>query len=523
MSEMKSYKHIYLLIGLVLTLGSCEQEFPIIPPPGGPGTPVQPLPPDPGSADFTKFVVRGNSLTAGFQANALFDMGQMNSLGNILSQQFALVGGGEFIQPDINHENGFNSLFSDLSDPNPANWVIKGRLILAGDPPLPVATDSDIGALPIPIVNPGFIYTGPPVNNVSVPGVFLGQALIPQTGDWSLFGIDPRFNPFYARFASNPGVSTMIGDAATAGGTFFALWLGNNDVLLYAITGASGLAPITSATDFAFQYGAALSIMTTDPNIQGVVANIPDVESLPFFGLVPWNAIPFEEGDPIIDLVNSVYDATYNAAIAGAAAFGLISQEEAALRTIQFAAGANGILVDDESLTTLTGLPNPLPPSLPNLRQATEEDLITLSAGAVLGTLADPNDPLSVIGVGVPLSDRFTLLIDELTEVRDRTIAFNTIIANTIAVIGVDDRVAHVDMNQVYLNLVENSPLSIDGLAVSTGLAPPTGIFSEDGVHPNSRGYAITANAFIDAINAEFSANVPLVNIGQFPGTGLPQ
>lgn len=513
---MKSNKYLYLIIGFILALGSCEQEFPVIPPPGDPGTPVQPLPPDPGSADFTKFVVLGNSLAAGFQANALFDMGQMNSLGNILSQQFALVGGGEFIQPDINHENGFNSLFSDLSDPNPANWVIKGRLILAGDPPLPVATDSDIGALPIPIVNPGFIYTGPPVNNVSVPGVFLGQALIPQTGDWSLFGIDPRFNPFYARFASNPGVSTMIGDAATAGGTFFALWLGNNDVLLYAITGASGLAPITSVVDFAFQYGAALSIMTTDPNIQGVVVNIPGVETLPFFKLVAWNAIPFEAGDPVIDLVNSAYT-LYNGGLLQAAGGGLISPEEAQRRTIQFAAGDNGIVVDDESLTDLSAL------GLPSIRQTSAEDRITLSAGAVLGTLADPNNPLSVIGVAIPLADQFTLLIDELTEVRNRTAAFNTIIANTITAIGVDDRVAHTDMNQVYHELVDESPLLVDGLAVSAGLAPPTGIFSEDGVHPNSRGYAIAANAILEAINAKFSANVPLANIGEYPGTGLPQ
>lgn len=514
---MRSFNYIYLLIVLALTIGSCEQDFPVIPPPGGPGTPVQPLPPDPGSADFTKFVVLGNSLTAGFQANALFDMGQMNSLGNILSQQFALVGGGEFIQPDINHENGFNSLFSDLSDPNPANWIIKGRLILAGDPPIPTPTDSDVGALPIPIINPGFIYSGPPVNNVSVPGVFLGQALIPQTGDWSLFGIDPRFNPFYARFASNPGVSTMIGDAVASEGTFFTMWLGNNDVLLYAITGASGIAPITSVSDFTFQYGAALSIMTsTDPTIQGVVANIPDVEALPFFKLVPWNAIPFEEGDPVIDLVNSAYT-QYNGGLQLAAAGTLISPEEALRRTIQFTAGNNGIVVDDESLTDLSAL------GLPNLRQTSEEDLIALSAGAVLGTLADPNNPLSVIGVAVPLTDRFTLLVDERTEVRNRTAAFNTIIASTITAIGVADRVALADINQIYKDLVADSPLLVDGLAVSAGLAPPTGLFSEDGVHPNSRGYAFVANAFIEAINAKFSANVPLVNIGQFPGTGLPQ
>jgi hypothetical protein len=513
---MRSYKPIYLLVVLVLTFGSCEQEFPVIPPPNGPGTPVQPLPPSPGNADFTKFVVLGNSLTAGFQGNALFDMGQMNSLGIILSQQFALVGGGEFIQPDINHENGFNSLFSDLSDPNPANWIIKGRLILTGDPPLPTATDSDLGAVPIPIVNPGFIYTGAPVNNFSVPGIFLGQALIPQTGDWSLFGLDPRVNPFYARFASNPGVSTLIGDAVSAGGTFFTLWLGNNDVLLYAITGASGLAPLTSPSDFAFQYGAALSIMTTDPNIQGVVANVPEVESLPFFKLVAWNAIPFEEGDPVIDLVNSAYT-QYNGGLQLAMAGMLITPEEATQRTIQFAAGDNAIVVDDESLTDLSAL------GLPSIRQTSEEDLITLSAGAVLGTLADPNNPLSVIGVAVPLVDGFTLLAHERLEVQTSTDAFNTIIASTIGAIGVDDRVALADINQTYKDLVADSPLLVDGLAVSAGLAPPTGLFSEDGVHPNSRGYAFVANAFIEAINAKFSANVPLANIGQYPGTGLPQ
>ena len=443
-------------------------------------------------------------------------MGQFYSLGNILAGQFAAVGGGEFVQPDINTENGFNSLFSDLSDPNPANWIIKGRLILAGDPPLPTPTDSDLGAVPIPIVNPDFIYGGPPVNNFSVPGVLLGQALIPQTGDWTLAGLDPRFNPFYARFASSPGTSTMIGDAASAGGTFFAMWLGSNDVLLYAVTGASGEAPITSPSDFAFQYAAALNVMTQDPNIKGVVGNVPDITSLPYFKLVPWNSIEFGEGDPLLNLANQVY-ALYNGGLAQAVGAGFISLEEAQARNIQFVAGANGIVVEDESLTDLSGA------GLPSIRLATEMDLIGLAAGAVLGTLADPNDPLSVIGLAVPLADRFTLLSNELAEVQQTTDAFNTIIEGTIDNIGVADRVALADINRRFKLLVENSPVLIDGVSVTPGVAPPTGVFSEDGVHPNSRGYAIAANTFIDAINAKFGANVHNVNIGEYPGTALPQ
>ena len=512
---MKSSLYSTILLSLFLILFSCEQEWPEYPPPDEPEVP-DPGVPDPGSADFSKFVVVGNSLSAGFQSNALFDMGQFYSLGNILADQFTDVGGGEFVQPDINTENGFNALFSDLSDPNPANWIIKGRLILAGDPPLPTPTDSDLGAVPVPPVNPDFIYSGPPVNNFSVPGVLLGQALIPQTGDWTLAGLDPRFNPFYGRFASNPGTSTMIGEAAAAGGTFFAMWLGSNDVLLYAVTGASGEAPITSEADFAFQYGAALTVMTTDPNIKGVVGNVPDITSLPFFRLVPWNSIEFDEGDPLINLANQAY-ALYNGGLAQALAGGFITLEEAQARTIQFAAGANGIVVEDESLTDLSSN------GLPSIRLADENDLIGLTAGAILGTLADPNNPLSVIGLAVPLQDRFTLLSNELAEVQDRTDAFNTIIANTISAIGVEDRVALADINARFKFIVDNSPLLIDGVSVTPGVAPPTGIFSEDGVHPNSRGYAITANTFIDAINNKFGANVHQVNIGEYPGTALPQ
>jgi hypothetical protein len=511
---MKSYIY-FISLALFFGFSSCEQEWPVVPPPDK-SEPEDPGEPSAGTADFSKFVVLGNSTSAGFQSNALFNLGQMNSLGNILAEQFSEVGGGEFVQPDINTENGFNSLFSDLSDPNPGNWVVAGRLILAGDPPLPTPTASDLGAVPVPPVNPGFIYSGPPVNNFSVPGVLLGQALIPQTGDWSLAGIDPRFNPFYGRFASNPGTSTMIGDAVASGGSFFLMWLGSNDVLLYAVTGASGQAPLTSEADFAFQYGAALTIMTTDPDIQGVVGNVPDITSLPYFKLVPWNAIEFEEGDPVIDLANQAYT-LYNGGLTQAAGGGLITPQEAQRRNIQFATGANGIVVEDESLTDLSAL------GLPSIRLTTSEDLVGLGAGLVLGTLADPNNPISVIGVAVPLADEFTLLADELELVQNRTDAFNTIIANAITAVGLTDRVALADINQAYKDLAADSPTAIDGVAVTTSIVPPTGIFSEDGVHPNSRGYAITANVFIEAINGKFGANVLKANIGQYPANGLPQ
>jgi hypothetical protein len=52
-----------------------------------------------GSADFSKYVALGDSFAAGFSDNALFIDGQKNSYPNIMATQFALVGGGNFINP----------------------------------------------------------------------------------------------------------------------------------------------------------------------------------------------------------------------------------------------------------------------------------------------------------------------------------------------------------------------------------------------------------------------------------------
>ena len=511
---MKKLKYLYIVLISGVVAWSCEQIPNIADPdPNFTPTPVG-GPIGAGNADFTKFIAIGNSLTAGFQAGALFDDGQKYSLPNILSQQFAQVGGGDFIQPDINSVNGYNSTFS-----NPAEGIFLGRLVLVGSTPTP--TPGDPASLPSPL-NPAFQYTGDPINNFGVPGILLGQALIPQTGDWSLFQADPRVNPFYARFASSPGTSTIMGDAVAAAGTFFMFWLGNNDVLGYATTGATGAIPLTSVSDFGFQFGAAMTILTTNnDSIQGVVGNIPNVTSIPFFTLVPYNAIPLDQATA--DFANGAY-VSYNGGIQGALQFGLIDQAEADLRTIQFTAGNNAIVTEDEDLTLLV-LPDGQGGTitLPNIRQLQAGELVTLPTSAVLGTLANPNDPTSVIGVAVPIEDRMALTNNELTEINTAIDGFNASIEQTIVGLGLSDRIAMADVNKALDDLTNQGPTLVEGLVVTTSLVPPAGLFSEDGVHPNSRGYAFTANVFIDAINAKFNANVPKPDLGNFPATGLPQ
>ena len=195
---MKTNK-LYILLIVIIFLG-CSQELetiePIIPP-----TPPPP-PPDPisGAADFSKFVAVGNSLTAGYQAGALFTEGQENSLPLIMNEMFKMIsgatGGGDFNQPDINSELGFSGVDGS---------TIFGRLLLQGDPPIP--TPQPGGNVPT-----AFEGDKSALNNFAVPGILLGQFLSPDTGNPA----SPLYNPLWARFASAPGVKSIMEDALAA-------------------------------------------------------------------------------------------------------------------------------------------------------------------------------------------------------------------------------------------------------------------------------------------------------------------
>ena len=152
------------------------------------------------------------------------------------------------------------------------------------------------------------------------------------------------------------------------------------------------------------------------------------------------------------------------------------------------------------------------------VRQARSTDLLTLSAAPVLGTVVD-NNPLLIRGLTVPMGDQYVLIPEEQAEIRERATAFNNIIAATA---NASDRIALADVNAKFTQLAAAGYESMDGVTFTPSLAPPTGGFSEDGVHPNSRGMAYVANIFIDAINAEFGAKVPRVNIAKYQGTSLP-
>ena len=222
---MKKIIPIGYAIALMLLSGACEQEIiNLEPAPIGADTSCQDA--EAGTADFTKFVAIGNSFVAGFQAGALFNEGQENSLPAIMNKQFECVGApADFKQPVINAELGWNLFVTQpfLTDPT---QPILGRMLLqygdntdciTGEPsPLPTMqayAAGELEALPNPTFNPGFMYTDSKtdLNNFAVPAVTLGQLLTPATGNWGDPDPTEGFSPFYARFASNPSKIISIG------------------------------------------------------------------------------------------------------------------------------------------------------------------------------------------------------------------------------------------------------------------------------------------------------------------------
>lgn len=471
-------------------LVSCQYTFP--------EAPV--LAPDSGEADFTKMITIGSSITAGVMDGALYNRSQQSSFAVILAEQMKAAGGGAFHVPDIDAEVGSFIL-------SPPGQTL-GRLILQ-------VNGGSITPAPIVPGNPITPFTGDKsnLNNFGVNGISLAGALFPQAGD-SNNPSHPLFNPHYARFASNPGTSTLVGDAAAAmadGGTFFVFWLGKNDVLPFAISGGAVPELLTDDQDFLQGYQTALGAMLrANPEAKGAVGNIPDLNALPFFSTVPWNALPLTSG--LAALANGAY-AQYNQVLEGVQGSGLLSESEKNLRQINFEAGANGFVIEDKTLTDLREL------GIPSIRLTNAQDKISLNAAQVLGQVVGGN-PQAIQGVTIPLGDSFVLLPSEQAMLDEKITTFNQIIQSAVA--AETNRLVLVDVRDL-LNRVAEGTVNAASVPLTNSIIPPNGGFSTDGVHPNARANAFLANHFIEAINEKWGSSIPLANPNAYMGNDLPR
>ncbi len=420
----------YLLILLLLpAFWACEAE-------------IDQATPDAGEIDLTTFVAIGNSLTAGFKDGELFRSGQEHSLANIMAGQFMHAGLSSFRQPYMKDDLGFGN-----------------RLVLAdtegGPMPVPAPGTPDAGNFQNIFQSEG------PFHNMGVPGSKAGHLLFEGYG---------TLYPYFGRFASNPQTSSVLSDAMALHPTFFTLWTGNNDVLLYAISGGEGDG-ITPVIEFEMAYQAIVAQLTA-AGAKGAVANIPDISSIPFFTTVPYNALPLL--DPaVITLLNTAYEAAPH---------------------ISFSTGLNPLVVVD-------------PGHPAGIRQLEQGELVLITA---LNGIQNQG-----WGSQEPLAAEYYLSLEQIEDIKEASEQYNSVIKDVAESYGL----AFVDIEALLKRA--RTGLYYDAIPFDTQFISG-GVFSLDGIHLSVRASAVVANEFIDAINHKYHASVPRVAIGNFPGIVFP-
>jgi hypothetical protein len=370
---------------------------------------------DTGSADFSRFVALGDSLGAGFVSGGLVRGAQEDSVPALIARQAT---GMQISQPLVS-EPGLPPLM---------------RLVSLS--PLQIVTLPGRG-------NP---VVAPPYQNLSVPGYRVGDAIRDR---------DRGPTDLASFILANEVVTTQLEWALLQQPTFAMVWLGNNDVLAAATSGIviDGVT-LTPVAQFEADY------MTIVGALKGVgadlvLANLPDVTSIPFVTTIP----------PV--LVNPA--------------------------TQQPVLGPGG---------------NPIPLLGVNEVPLSPGDRVLLTASTRLSM--GIGIPAFAGGTGVGLENEDYLTVAEVNAIQNRVNAYNAIIRETATQTGS----ALADINAL-LRTVATDGYNIGGITFTEDFVTG-GTFSLDGVHPQPLGYAVAANTFIDAINDTYDADIPLVDLFPF-------
>ncbi len=495
-------KRIYtglIIIALLVVSSSCSYEFP-----------EEDLQLTFGNLHFENFVVIGDSYTAGYMDGALYDDGQSNSVPAIISRQVVLIQPFAFVQPDIESENGYNALES-------VGEQVKGRYVYqylsqeASDPSI-IALDGEI---------PEAYVSGGPLNNWSVPGIRSFEMIKPGFSG----------NTWYDRLSGLTGPNSLVEAATTSDITFFILFTGMQDVLGYAIAGGIGNhnpdpedIDAEDLTPFETFEEALLFIterLLNTPNTKGILCNIPDVTEFAYFNTIPWDPCSFFLSDYVYDDYDFMYD-FYKEFNNGVENHNLHSPVELQRPLITFLPGATStnepLVIRDESLPDAF-YPDGSP--IPKIRVLTSDEKILLNF---------PVDQIDPQGFGYtdPVPDEFILTSDEIDIIGSRILQFNDAIQqlvtdNTGSLVLVDLYSVFYDLKLSTIKDEFGQPEYPEKLIIEEGVPlifdlGIDGIFSLDGINPNQKGSAYIANRIIDAINEQFIANIPKVNINHFRG-----
>jgi len=441
----KIFKTFAFVAGVVLILSSCDEYNELTAPP----------PADSGTADFSRFVTIGNSLTAGYQSSSLYKSVQQYSYGKLIADVMAV----SFAQPIV-------------SDPGTG-----GRLEIESLSPFTLFTNPNAGT-------PQNLNHPEPYNNLGVPGAFMYDVLN-ATNSTDCFtavfaGVE---NPMFDLILRNSALGIGFLQAQALNATFVTLWIGNNDVLGFATSGGTSPAAPTDVPTFTFLYGAtgdAIASLGADV----VVGNIPDVSTITFF--------------------TTVGPQMYLAGVPG-----LVYQKHD-----EFGPGTGQIddtgLLTGVVLITLTGSSYAGLIGQPTGKFYRDFGFPGLPAGI------DTTQPFGVHPQN-PWPNPFILDPDEIATATATVNAYNDVILATATTHGFGLVDFNTIFKTIRANDFTGGTV-YNGISFTTTFVTG-GLFSLDGVHPTSQGQAIIANSFIEEINSTFSASLPLIDVSTIPGS----
>jgi lysophospholipase L1-like esterase len=269
------------------------------------------------------------------------------------------------------------------------------------------------------------------------------------------------------------GLGTQLQQAASLKPTFLTIWIGNNDILGAATSGTvvDGVTLTPKATfDAKFKTITDTMKAAQGGTGKGVAMAIPDVTSIPFFTTV----------SPIITTVNGT--------------------------PITFLSARNN-----------TGAPTSIPTG----------SIVTLLAASFIGSgygipcqiLEDSGAPANHpqrANCNKPLPDQanpitgvpgVVLYPEEIATLKTRTAELNASIKTNAESAGYK----FFDTNALFADVVANGRV-YGGMKLTTAFLSG-GIFSYDGVHPTSTGYAVVTDELIQFINASFGTKLEQPNL----------